>query len=200
MSMMTPWDLDLTFGNYWVDDLDENNTIRYFLTSDINMPFQHGYLGQILQNNDTDLADTIKKYYWELREGPWSDEHINQLIDLYEKDIYGSGAFVRDRERWPLSTANKPEQGLSVFRQYVLERLQACDLYYSLPYLEGTMGRDHGDGSVGPWATGTMVQRDGAPWGRWSRGTVLLVPGPKLQVRKLVRSADIPGSPYAPLL
>lgn len=133
ISMMTPWDLDFTFGNGWVEDIDENNTIPYCYTSDTNMPFRHGYLGQILENNDTDLADIIRKDYWALREGSWSDEHINELIDQYEKEIYGSGAFVREVERWPFCTSNNPEGGLSVFRQYVMERLQACDVYYAIP-------------------------------------------------------------------
>ena len=132
-SMMTPWDLDFTFGNGWVKDFDANNTVPYGYPSDLNMPFGHGYLGQILQNNDTDLAERIRRAYRELRENFWSEEHINALIDEYEKEIYGSGAYVREVERWPFCSSADPEAGLSVFRQFVLERLQACDLYYALP-------------------------------------------------------------------
>ncbi|MBR2659957.1 MAG: CotH kinase family protein [Clostridia bacterium] len=132
-SIIAPWDMDLTFGNGYIADPERNNTLCYTITPDVNQEFLHGYFGQILNNGDTDLAETIKKRYWALRRDLWSDENINRMIDRYEKDIYGSGAFLRDRERWPDGTYNDPEERLDAFRRYVMDRLRACDLLYAVP-------------------------------------------------------------------
>ena len=53
------------------------------------------------------------------------------MIDGYERDIYGSGAYVRDMERWPDGNYQDPEAGLSIFREYVHARLRSMDSYIS---------------------------------------------------------------------
>ena len=129
-SMMAPWDMDLTFGNDWSDDFSLNHTLVYSLSPKDSRPFFYGYYGQILLNGDTDLAKTVGDTYKALRADAWSDKRISALIDEYEAEIYGSGAFVRDRERWPEGTYNDPAEGLGKFKKYVLDRLKACDSYY----------------------------------------------------------------------
>ncbi len=131
-SIISPWDMDLTLGNMWVNDAEGNNTAVYQLKAGKNYEFKHGYLRRIIDNEDTDIIERINECYRELRKDAWSDDHINSLIDEYEAEIYGSGAFVRDKERWPDGTYNEAEEGLSVFRRYVMDRLKACDEYYGM--------------------------------------------------------------------
>jgi hypothetical protein len=57
-------------------------------------------------------------------------ENLNSMLDEYEKDIYGSGAYLREMERWPDGSYWKPETGLDTFREYVAERLEKLDEYY----------------------------------------------------------------------
>ena len=53
------------------------------------------------------------------------------MIDALEQDIYGSGAYLRDMERWPDGTYQDPALGLSVFKDYVLKRYTSMDTYIS---------------------------------------------------------------------
>ena len=130
-SIIAPWDMDLTFGNNYVRDPEQNNTEVYILTPADHLEFHYGYFGQILDNGDTNLGETVRNRYRALRQDAWSDENISGMIDRYEKDIYASGAFLRERKRWPEGTYNDPAERLDTFRQYVLDRLRACDLLYS---------------------------------------------------------------------
>ena len=53
------------------------------------------------------------------------------MLDGCEQDIFGSGAYLRDMERWPEGSYQDPELGLSVFREYVHGRLRSMDQYMS---------------------------------------------------------------------
>lgn len=128
-SLYLPWDMDISWGNYWTGDLDINFTIPYGINAKENYLFEQGYLNQIIVNNDTDIARKIFSKYEKLRKGAWSEENILKLLDKYEKDIYGSGAFIRDKERWPDGHYNLAGEGLGRFKEYVLERLTETDAY-----------------------------------------------------------------------
>ena len=65
----------------------------------------------------------------ELREDRWSDETIAAMIAEFEKDIYDSGAYVRDVERWPDSSQQDPDLKLTLFERYVHERFISMDAF-----------------------------------------------------------------------
>ena len=72
--------------------------------------------------------------YRELRAGAWSEQAILEQLDNYEAQIFDSGAYVRDRERWVNGSYVETRTRLSGFKRYVLARLEAMDEYYeSLP-------------------------------------------------------------------
>lgn len=128
--MYSPWDMDMTWGNSWVNDLDKNITAEYSQHASVRVLMRSGYLNQLLENGADGLWEKIFDKYWYLRETSWSEEHINTMLDEYEADIYASGAYLRDMERWPQGTYADAADGLNTFRTYVMERLQAMDLYY----------------------------------------------------------------------
>ncbi|MCM1047282.1 MAG: CotH kinase family protein [Clostridiales bacterium] len=116
-----PWDLDLTWGTRFS---------YYDFPADYNFIIESGYISQLIVNGDSFLCEKIFEKYKQLRKTGWSEENINALLDKYEKDIYGSGAYLRDMERWPDGCYVEQAGGADTFRNYVMERLQESDLYY----------------------------------------------------------------------
>ena len=125
-----PWDLDLTWGNQYIGVLSENCTYPYAHSEDFNCIIESGYVSQLMINGDTSVWEMLFEKYRTLRENGWSEEKINALLDKYEADIFASGAYLRDMERWPDGTYGNVEDGLNVFRTYVRNRLREADLYY----------------------------------------------------------------------
>ena len=122
----TPWDMDATWGN-------ESGlvSIAYRMAPTDNSMEMTMNPVSVLMNKDTGLRlrGKIKERYFELRKEYWSDQVMDALIDGFEQDIYGSGAYARDAERWPHGGYQDPELGLSLFRTYVHERLRSLDQY-----------------------------------------------------------------------
>ena len=148
-----PWDVDLTWGNTWghPEYIDEdmkfprykkNKNGEYIDTYKKEHFFVYYYkpeenfdnlpelnpIKYLIDNNDTKIKELIKERYKYLREHEWSDNHIIELINGYEKDIFDSGAYLREMERWPLGAYIKDEkEKLSVFKKYVQERIKYSD-------------------------------------------------------------------------
>lgn len=64
------------------------------------------------------------------RKDAWSEETLILMLTEYERQIFDSGAFLRDMERWPDGAYGEPEKKLSVFIQYVKDRLHSADAFY----------------------------------------------------------------------
>ena len=129
-ALYAPWDLDLTWGNRYIGVLSENCTRPYAYSEDFNCIIESGYLSQLMINGDSSVWEKIFEKYRTYRENGWSEENIDKLLDRYEAEIYDSGAYLRDMERWPDGTYGNDADGLNVFRAYVKKRLQEADLYY----------------------------------------------------------------------
>lgn len=127
--LYTPWDMDITWGNGWSPDA-KNLTVPYESQSTKNQPVEVGSLNKLLVNDDDIAWNAYLNQYHELREGLWSEETIISTIDEYEHQIFDSGAYLRDMNRWPDGSYENPELKLSVFKEYVLERLQETDRYF----------------------------------------------------------------------
>lgn len=131
--LYTPWDLDITWGNVWLHKA-KNYTLPYEFTPEQNIIWESGSLYELLCNGNEDIWDRYLNRYWELREDAWSEQTLMKQLDDYEAQIFDSGAYVRDQERWINGSYVPVETRLSVFKQYVLERLAETDRYYeSLP-------------------------------------------------------------------
>ena len=131
--LYTPWDLDISWGNVTntYNPSILNSTSPYLLKVDDNSYEMEVNPVSILRESDPNVLSKLKQKYAELRAAGWSDDIIDSMIDGFEEDIYGSGAYLRDMERWPEGSYQDPELGLSVFRKYVHDRLQAMDQYIS---------------------------------------------------------------------
>ncbi|MCM1175605.1 MAG: CotH kinase family protein [Blautia sp.] len=125
-----PWDLDLTWGNHYIGVAEENFTYPYAHSADYNCIIESGYMNQLMINGDRAVWERIFEKYRIFRENGWSEEAVNAMLDEYEADIFGSGAYLRDMERWPGGTYGNTADELRVFRTYVMDRLREADLYY----------------------------------------------------------------------
>lgn len=126
IGLYSPWDLDMTWGS----DPDEN----YLMET--------GYLEQMIANGDTDIIELMCNRYWTLRETYWADEKLMEMLDSIENDIFRSGAYLRDIERWPGgSYVENVGDGLSEFKNIVLSRMHEADLYYMR--LEENLGKSY---------------------------------------------------------
>ena len=128
-AIYSPWDLDTTWGNSWSGEGD-NFTLKYDVSAGYNQVMESGYLYQLIMNKDPDIWPLIIDKYNKLRSTVWSNEFICFLLDKYEEDIYYSGAYLRDMERWADGTYADAQDGLSTFRKFVLDRLDEYDEYY----------------------------------------------------------------------
>lgn len=127
--LYTPWDMDIAWGNGWSSEA-LNLTVPYVLTPSTNIVMESGSLYKLLINHNENAWMTYLNKYDELRNNMWSDETIMNMLDEYENQIFDSGAYRRDMDRWPEGSYEDPELKLSVFKQYVLDRLYELDEYY----------------------------------------------------------------------
>ena len=125
--LFTPYDMDISWGNH----INPYNRITYPYYYDANDNSVEMTVNpvSILRQKDPDIIKLIQNRYIQLRAGGWSEAAIDTLIEGYEQDIFDSGAFVRDMERWPEGSYEEPSLGLSVFREYVHNRLRSMDEY-----------------------------------------------------------------------
>ncbi len=114
--LYTPWDMDLTWGELITDET-------------CNTVMESGALAQLISMGDQEVIEAIYKRYHELRRDVWSVETIDSYLDEYEACIFNSGAYYRQAERWPESIYDLDYKDLSVFRNYVHNRLTEFDDY-----------------------------------------------------------------------
>lgn len=127
--LYTPWDMDQTWGNVWESGL-QNQCEVYGAEPEDDYVLKSGVIAELVNRNNDIIIKAVSERYRVLRRGAWSDEAVCALIDDYERDIYYSGAYLRDMERWESATCQNPETGLDKFREYVLERFKHMDACY----------------------------------------------------------------------
>lgn len=126
--LFAPWDMDIYWGNI-NDETAKNMTIPYALSADDNSYEMTVNPVSILREEDPDVTDMIKTRYAALRADGWSDRMVDEMLDGFEQDIYDSGAYLRDMERWPDGSYQDPEVKLSRFRDHVHGRFLSMDEY-----------------------------------------------------------------------
>ncbi len=119
----SPWDMDQTWGLLWKEDspylteLSEPPTQP--LRFDAEMP-----AGRAVERDFFNARARALERYVALRNGTLSDESFARRIAAYDAEIFGSGAMLRNRERWP--TARYAEN-MDAFSKFVKQRLAFMD-------------------------------------------------------------------------
>ncbi len=120
--LYTPWDMDRTWGRGFEEE-------GIYVSAEQNVLMQTNIVHLLLEQGDEEMKELVVKRYLELRESTWSDEHLMDMLSLYEKQIFDSGAFSRTQARWPEGTYADEQNKLSSFKAYVLERMKQMDLF-----------------------------------------------------------------------
>lgn len=126
--LYVPWDLDRTWGeglndDVWYDYDYDKDSIMY-----IN-PVE--FLKELGNDNINRL---IKDRYDYLRNNEWSNDSLLNMLNQYENSIFKSGAFVRDKDKWPSGEHVENNEGLSIFKEYVIKRATYVDQYMEENY------------------------------------------------------------------
>ncbi len=123
-----PWDFDLTWGNAF--NLDCYLFVDIYGYAPNFIQNTHSFItGTLLDNSENFRNQTISRYR-KLRETHWSNDHIAELIEQEKKDIFDSGAYYREHERWPNSVYNNGT--FDSFKTYVNKRLEYLDYAFGL--------------------------------------------------------------------
>lgn len=125
--LYTPWDMDLTWGNIWNNKFN-NVTEGYHYEYDDEFCYMViNPIYNLIQNGDQETIDKVKERYKYLRNNEWSDENLITQLEKYEADIFMSGAYDRDKNRWPDSNLIE-ENNLSRFKEFVINRFHYLDM------------------------------------------------------------------------
>ena len=117
-----PWDMDLTWGNVSVGEVNPYYTAYERDTIDNRVYWDVGE--RLLETDYNDSVAYMENLYTTIRKTVLTDEKLEEMIIELDHELRDSGAFERDKERWPEGIhADSSEELLS----YALGRLEFLD-------------------------------------------------------------------------
>ena len=117
-----PWDMDLTWGNVSVGEVNPYYTAYERDTIDNRVYWDVGE--RLLETDYNNSVAYMENLYTTLRKTVLTDEKLEEMIMELDHELRDSGAFARDKERWPEGIhADSSEELLS----YALGRLEFLD-------------------------------------------------------------------------
>lgn len=117
-----PWDMDLTWGNVSVGEVNPYYTAYERDTIDNRVYWDVGEC--LLETDYNDSVAYMENLYTTIRKTVLTDEKLEEMILELDHELRDSGAFGRDKERWPEGIhADSSEELLS----YALGRLEFLD-------------------------------------------------------------------------
>ena len=127
-----PWDMDLTWGNVSVGEINPVYTEFEAETTDDRVDWIVG--DKILDEDRNGARTYVQRLYEELRTTVLAEQSLENMIYELDSQLRDSGAFARDRSRWPKGVhADDCEQLLN----YAKERLDFLDeALYDLEYYD----------------------------------------------------------------
>ncbi|WP_158589521.1 CotH kinase family protein [Butyrivibrio sp. CB08] len=129
--LYAPWDMDYSFGRYFSDESDLGEA--YVLSPEDMSLINAGIVGNVIRVDQEAFSEKLREKYLGIRATTWSDEHIDELIGMYEDELFSSGAYLRECDRWKIADTQIKEARLSRFRSFVHDRLLAMDKFVENP-------------------------------------------------------------------
>lgn len=120
--LITPWDLDLTFGIDYCYSCDLKSIDAFHNYYNLNWIDNN-----IVCNIDDETKVILKQRYWELRESVITMDTINGYLDSYKKLLVDSGAALRDSDRW---YEYDIEFEIERIREWAEKRIDFLDEYF----------------------------------------------------------------------
>lgn len=110
---LVPWDTDLTWGNIYTDDEEKLYTV--YAPERAEEYLEWPFADRLLSLNVGNIRERVSDRWRELREGTFSEEHMQELLSECIHQVQDSGAFARDAARWPDSNHDGNYEGLMQF-------------------------------------------------------------------------------------
>lgn len=120
--LITPWDMDLTWGLSWSD----SNSLFSDFSMDSSTDFDWIY-NNITKYMDDKTLFLMKQRYLELRKDIITMDTINNYLNSYKELLVDSGAASRDSERW---YEYDVEYEIEQIREWASRRIQFLDEYF----------------------------------------------------------------------
>lgn len=117
-----PWDLNISFGDVYTDN-------QYYCKTDFTVVREliRWQPGQRMIELNVDNSVSLLQQTWkEWRNTMFSDNSILEKIDSLEKTVKNSGAYEREKERWPDGRYEEDFQGM---KEFSVERMKYVDEY-----------------------------------------------------------------------
>ncbi|MDE7285859.1 MAG: CotH kinase family protein, partial [Lachnospiraceae bacterium] len=95
-----PWDLNMTWGNSWVDDYNCN----FNLFQEKNFESIGGWtpdMEALYERNPEEIGALLYERWQHLREAIITKEALYAKVDAEYAYLYSSGAYVRNQQKWP---------------------------------------------------------------------------------------------------
>ena len=127
-SLHIPWDLDYTWVDYWFCEA-VNHTLIYGFDIEQHCINSNSVVDKLFDQNVAFRKRGCDKYV-AFRMGSRSDEAIFAMLNEHEDEIFASGVYYRDMNRWPNGSYVNHANELDEFKSYVKRRLQICDEHY----------------------------------------------------------------------
>lgn len=117
-----PWDMDLTWGNVSVGEINPLYTAFEKETVDDRVRWETA--DRLLELNCNGSRAYVQELYTELRKTVLTDDEVEKMVQSLDKEIRDSGAYERDKKRWPDGAHTNSCEGLL---SYAKERLKFLD-------------------------------------------------------------------------
>ena len=121
---LIPWDVDLSWGNIYVDDGEKLYTT--YAPERASAYLKWPFADRVLSLDVGGVKSLAAKKWQTLREGTLSEEHIEEVLLECTHLVQDSGAFARDADRWPLSPHSSDTKNIRMFME---ERMVFMDAY-----------------------------------------------------------------------
>ena len=124
--LITPWDMDQSFGSHWSGRYDE--TTALLSKYDGVAPFN-----RLLPGNIDGFRDEAARLWGQLKGGVLAPAHIFSLMEAYARQLVASGAWQRERERWdgnPVPLKESPLEELEYVKQWYQRNYDALDAQF----------------------------------------------------------------------
>jgi spore coat protein H len=128
---ITAWDLDATWGRKWEGskiDLRDKEFIGITGTprTDTRYCRPNAFFQRLLRENPSDIKQQMKVRWQQLRSDELSHSKLSARVETYKLQLIGSGAYDRERSRWP-GSAEELNSETAFMISWMQNRLRQMD-------------------------------------------------------------------------
>lgn len=120
-----PWDLNMTWGNSWIDDIN----CKFNCYQEKNLDSPDGWtedMDVLYEENPEEVGRLLSKRWRELRADIITKEALYEKVDAEFAYLHGSGAYARNYQKWSQGTEYWSD---NYIYEYIDQRIDYLDSY-----------------------------------------------------------------------